>query len=98
MGISGILVATRREHVDVCVRALERIPGVATHRVEAATGRIVLTQEADDLEAHTAGLQRIQQIPHVLLAELVYHYVGDGAAAGGVDGVSGSEPAPPFEE
>lgn len=85
MGISGIVVAARPEDLDGCVRALDALPGVETHQVDRATGRIVVTQEADDLRAHEMGLARIQAVPRVLFAELVYHYAGDDPEA---------EPAP----
>jgi len=77
MGISGIVVATRTEHFADVLHALRDVPGADVHQVDDASGRIVLTHEAPDLEAHTAGLRRIKDLPHVLFAELVYHYVGD---------------------
>ncbi len=93
MGISGIVVATRTEHVAGVLHALGGMPGVDAHQVDHASGRIVLTQEAADIEAHTTGLKRIKDVPHVLFAELVYHYVGEGREED--DTGPSTTPAPP---
>lgn len=77
MGVSGIIVAVRPEHLDACVRDLEAVPGVLAHQIDREGGRVVVTQEAEDLQAHETGLRRLQNVRHVLFAELVYHYTGD---------------------
>ena len=67
MNISGIVVSLVPS--ASCLEALRSLPGVEVHRVEA--GRAVVTQETDDQEE---GLRRIQALPGVLHAELVYHW------------------------
>ena len=53
--------------------ALRALPGVEVHQVEA--GRAVVTQETGEQEE---GLRRIQALPGVLHAELVYHWFEEG--------------------
>lgn len=79
MNISGILVVVPPDRMDPTVDALNALAGVSVHYRDDGTGRIVVTQEAESTAAEVAGLERIQALPHVIFAELVYHYVGDGA-------------------
>ncbi|MFN3594708.1 MAG: chaperone NapD [Thiobacillaceae bacterium] len=77
MNLSGIFVATRPEWLTTVKAALEALPGVEVHQVDAATGRIVVVQEAADIHAEIEGVRRIQALPHVVMAEMVYHYIAD---------------------
>ncbi len=79
MNLSGIFVAARPDRLSSVVADLNALPGVEVHQVEEATGRIVVVQEADDVDAEIEGLKRIQALPHVILAEMVYHYFADEA-------------------
>jgi nitrate reductase NapD len=49
------------------------LKGVDVHHCDPATGRIVVTQEAETIQAEVDGLKRIKSLPHVILAEMVYH-------------------------
>ena len=77
MNLSGILVvanpAWQREVVD----QLKALEGLEVHQVEEATGRIIAVQEAPDIHAEIASLKRIKALPHVIMAEMVYHYIAD---------------------
>ncbi len=77
MNLSGILVVTRPQRLEALVSTLNALPGVAVHHSDPQTGRIVVVQEADSVDAEVAGLRRIQSLPGVALAEMVYHYFGD---------------------
>ncbi len=77
MNLSGILVVAepgRQTEVATAVAALE---GVEVHQLEAASGRMVVVQEATDIHAEIDGLRRIKALPHVVMAEMVYHYFAE---------------------
>ena len=71
---SGIALIARPERLAEVRRALERLEGVRVHAEDVASGRMVVTQVAADVDGQVEGLRRIQQVPGVLAADLVYHY------------------------
>lgn len=77
MNLSGIFVAAKPEWLASVVADLNALPGVEVHQVDEATGRIVVVQEAIDIPAEIEGLKRIKALPHVVVAEMVYHYLAD---------------------
>ena len=77
MNLSGILVMANPTWHGKVVEALRALDGVEVHQVDAETGRIVAVQEAEDINAEVAGLRAIKALPHVIMAEMVYHYVAD---------------------
>lgn len=92
MNLSGILVVARPERLSAVIPALNALPGVEVHQVDEATGRIVVVQEAEGVDAEVEGLKRIQATPGVALATLVYHYFGDEAETAPVP----ADPVPAF--
>jgi nitrate reductase NapD len=74
MNLSGILVVVPPERLDACIADLETLPGVEVHHTDPATGRLIVVQEAADVDAEMAGLTAIKARPHVRAAEMVYHY------------------------
>jgi nitrate reductase NapD len=52
---------------------LSRMDGIDVHYIEAATGRIVITQEAESIKDEVDGLKRIRALPGIILAEMSYH-------------------------
>jgi nitrate reductase NapAB chaperone NapD len=77
VNLSGILVTADAAHLGTVLAALEDLPGVELHQHDAQTGRIVLVQEAADVDGEVAGFMRIRQLPHVLNVDLVCHCFGD---------------------
>lgn len=77
MNFSGIVVTADPPHFDAVVAALEAVPGVEAHHCDRVSGRIIVVQEAADVHAEVEGFRRIRALPHVLGADLVYHYFGD---------------------
>lgn len=77
MNLSGILVVTKPEHMEAVVSGLADLPGVEVHHTDPASGRIIAVQEAPSIDDEVAGLKRIKGLPHVVLAEMAYHYFGD---------------------
>lgn len=74
MNISGILIITSPQHTDNVIEQLQNLTGIDIHYVDAATGRIVITQEAASISAEVDGLKRIRALPHISLAEMSCHY------------------------
>lgn len=81
MNLSGIFVVVKPEWLSTVIPELAALPGVEVHQVDEASGRIVVVQEAADVQAEIEGLQRIKSLPHVILAEMVYHYFAEEAEA-----------------
>lgn len=77
MNLSSILVITSPPHLDATIESLSDIDGLQVHYCDQAGSRIVVTQEAESSEKEVEGLQRIKSLPHVVLAEMVYHYCED---------------------
>jgi nitrate reductase NapD len=73
MNVSGILVVVPPGHMSTSIETLNRLEGVEVHYSDADGGRIVVTQEAENIAAEVEGLKRIKALPHVILAEMVYH-------------------------
>lgn len=81
MNLSGILVVADPESQGQVVESLNALEGVEVHQVDEETGRIIAVQEAPDIHAEIDGLKRIKAVPHVIMAEMVYHYIADDKQA-----------------
>jgi len=77
VNLSGILVVAKPEFQGQVVDTLNALEGVEVHQVDEATGRIVAVQEAADIHAEIEGIKRIKAVPHVIMAEMVYHYLAE---------------------
>jgi nitrate reductase NapD len=77
MHYSGLLVQSKPDHAEDCARELALCPGVEVFVTDETSGRIVVVLETESLDGQEKGLRRAQNLPHVLSAELVYHYFGD---------------------
>jgi nitrate reductase NapAB chaperone NapD len=75
MNISGIVIGIVPDQRDTCLDAVAALPGVDVHFVEG--DRAVVTQEAGSTAEQEEGLRRIQALPGVAHAELVYHWFGE---------------------
>jgi len=101
MNISGILVIVPPAHVNVTIAALDCLGGIDVHQSEPETGRIIITQEAETIQSEVEGLKRIKALPHVILAEMVYHcFEEDKELVEGIppelDELEGMNQVPPF--
>ena len=88
MNLSGILVVVSPTHLEDVAVALNGLAGVEVHHRDATTGRIIVVQEAESVDQEVDGLRRIQALPHVALAELVYHYFEDDETFAPVTGAA----------
>lgn len=77
MNISAILVITSPERVEACIATLNQLPGVEVHHHEAASGKIIAIQEAENTTAEVDGLKRIKALDGIAMAEMINHYFED---------------------
>jgi len=101
MNVSGILVVVPPEHIAASIETLDHLAGVEVHQSDTKTGRIVVTQEAETVQAEVDGLKRIKALPHVILAEMVYHCFEEGGEFSGsvppeLDELEGMNSVPSF--
>ena len=78
MNLSSILVFTSPANLPTLNTQLSALPDIEVHYQCHDTGRLIVIQEAGDDEAEMGGLQRIKALPHVMAAEMFYHYVDGG--------------------
>ncbi len=77
MSFSGILVRAVPAELSVIAQRLGALSGVRVHQTDPEGGRLVLTLEASSGDEEINGLRRIQQVPGVVSADLVYHRIAD---------------------
>ena len=80
MNLSSILVFTSPDNVQALHARLCALPSIEVHYQCHDSGRLIVIQEACDDDAEMNGLQKIKALPHVMAAEMFYHYVDDGSA------------------
>ena len=93
MNLSAILVVVPTTELNATITRLEALPGVEVRHTDPATGRILTIQEAEDVGAEVAGLERIQALPGIVLAEMVYHYFGDDPEIAAAERTGATAPA-----
>lgn len=85
MSYSGIVVRADPAGLAEVADRLVELPGVRVHQKHPESGRMVLTLEAGTADEEVAGLRRIQTIPGVVSADLVYHRLPQDDDPEGVD-------------
>lgn len=73
MNISSIVVQTRPEHVEAVVEQLKQADFCEYH-LHDEKGRIIVTLEGKGVEEEIGKLKKIQQLPHIASAEMMYSY------------------------
>ncbi len=76
MNISGVLVRVRPENIAVVQQALEAYAGVEVHAT-TEDGRLIVTVEAASDRATADTVFRLQDMPGVIAASMVYHQIED---------------------
>jgi nitrate reductase NapD len=71
MHIAGVIVRTRPEHVENVRGELCRIEGIEVHTV-TEEGRLIVTVESGDSGDAVSRFAKLQELPQVLSAALVY--------------------------
>ncbi len=80
MNLSAILVVTAPAGIETCTSLLNNQTGITVHHSDPLTGKIMLTQEAESIDAEIEGLKRIKALNGVSMAEMIYHYFEDDEA------------------
>ena len=86
MNYSGIVVICKPDDVPAVADRLSALPGVEVHYREQEQGKIVVVQEAENVNAEMDGIKRIKRVPGVILADMMYHYFEEDP--GILDGIS----------
>ena len=81
MNLSSVLVYSSLKHIDAVIEALSAVPGVEVHHHCRYSGRIVVIQEHENTDKQIEGLEQIKALPHVIAAEMAYHYVDNAKDA-----------------
>ncbi len=72
--ISGLSVVPRPDRFEEAADAIEHMTGAEVFARDPEANRLVVVQDLPNVEAHMEGLRRIQALPQVVVAELVYHH------------------------
>jgi nitrate reductase NapD len=80
VNLSGILVVTTPSEIDALIDTLNAMPELEVHNVDRESSRLIVVQEAETVHDEVDGLKKIKKLPGIVLAEMVYHYFGDGDA------------------
>lgn len=72
--VSGLCLMVGSGHMGDVEASLRDLDWVEIHARDEATGRLIVVQEHQTIEEHQRGLRRLQEVPHVLTADLVVHH------------------------
>ncbi len=76
--ISGVLVRSRPENIDKVKLALDALEGVEVHGANP-DGRLVVTVEEHSDQGIADKVVRLQDLPGVIAASMIYHQFEDGS-------------------
>ncbi len=76
MNISGILIQISPNYIDLIISQINEFQGCEYH-VHDEMGKIVATIQAETTDEEINYLKKIQQLPHVISAEMVFSYSED---------------------
>ena len=77
MHYSAIVILTTPKRLTPCLQELADLASVEVHYEYPESGRLIAIQESNSLEEQKENLRRIQSLPSVLTAQLVYHYLDE---------------------
>jgi nitrate reductase NapD len=76
MNVSSVVVKTAPEHLNQVIAEINAVAGCEVHFSEPS-GRIVVTIEGETLGEEMQTLTSLQDISHVMGADLIYSYSED---------------------
>lgn len=74
MNISSIVVQARTEYIEELVELFKASDFCDYHLHDAAQGKIIVTVEGEGVEEEIAKLVKIQELPHVIAADMMMTY------------------------
>ena len=79
MNLSGIAVAITPHAFETTIDRIAQLPGVEVFHRDPDSSRVIVVQEAENVDAEVEGLKQIKLVPGVVVAEMVYHYFAEDA-------------------
>jgi len=76
VNISSIVIQSTPKHVENLVEKLKK-GDICEYQVHDEKGRIIVILEEEGVEGEVAKLTQLQQLPHVLSADMVFSYSED---------------------
>ena len=76
MNLSSIVVSTKPEYLEEVLETIKK-SDLCEYHLHDEKGRIIITIEGNNTEEEIAKLKLIQQIPHVVSAEMAFAYSED---------------------
>lgn len=77
MHYSGILVRSRPADLQRCAARVESCAGVEVFMADAQSSSLIAVVETETLAEQEAALRTVQDLPGVVTADLVYHYLDE---------------------
>jgi nitrate reductase NapD len=77
MNISSIVVQARQEYIEGLVEEFKASPLCDYHLHDTQKGKIILTIEGKDVGEEIEKLVKIQEMPHVMAADMMMTYQED---------------------
>ncbi len=74
MNISSIVVQVRSEYVDEVVEKLKEADFCDYHFHDKSIGKIIVTVEGEDVGEEIRKVKMIQEVPHVIAADMMMAY------------------------
>ena len=74
MNVSSIVVQVRQEYVDEVVEALKAADFCDYHFHDKSIGKIIVTVEGEGVSEEIAKVKKIQEVPHVIAADMMMAY------------------------
>ncbi len=76
MNLSSIVVLTKPEHLEEIINTIKSSDDYEYH-LHDEKGRIIVTIEGKDTDEEIGKLMKLQALPHVISAEMVFAYSED---------------------
>ncbi len=81
MQYSGILIRIAEDHLQATAEEIDSFPEVHVQYTYPESGRVIAVLETETLKEQQRTLRKVQELQHVLVAELVYHRIDEGDGA-----------------
>ncbi len=77
MNVSSIVIQARNEYIEDLVEKLKRCDFCDYHFHDASIGKIIVTVEGDGIEEEMKKVKQIEELDHVVCAEMMMAYSED---------------------
>ena len=77
MNISSIVIQTKPEYVEEIIAVCEANDFCYYHFHDVEKGKIIVTIEGENIDEEMAKMKKIEQIPHVICADMMMAYSED---------------------